>query len=570
MIRFFFCMIFFCFIGSLQGQFEDAFRFDYPERAKAIDTINSKHVIRLNPEMQLQAYKHLQSLAETHHDEQASILSQGFKYTLQIRQDSALLEERLQGLTILIRECSAFEYRLPQLYLTIMIAEVLRDHRRSGAAMSYYLRAYDLAKDIPDPLMPKSRYMFIHGIARSLYDNADFARARAFIESSSMLDASGHDGMLARDLLSQVCLRMNDLESSRKYIVEAMDIFMANDSTSWYFNGWRGIFMGNLGKIEYAQGLYEKAIPLFEDAMRITGEAKMNQNVAAYGLLLADSYIKTNQQEKIQSMMPLLRSAVHQGGDMLEDNYLGYYRLLVLMSDEKKSLERSKQLLDSVTFWTLRLDQRKDQNLRARQEMAFEMALQQQKEDALQERIRKQKLLRTVLWMLLGMLTTAAVIIIIRMLRLIYSKQQETQTIKAQSDHAITQAHAMLEEFRSALLEKSLQLELLESKTGVTVSDVELQRLRESTILTENDWTRFKHLFDQVHTGYITRLKSRFPSLTAGDIRLIVLNKLNLNTKEIASALGVGDGAVRTARSRLLKKLTLPDEASFEEVIHQI
>lgn len=58
--------------------------------------------------------------------------------------------------------------------------------------------------------------------------------------------------------------------------------------------------------------------------------------------------------------------------------------------------------------------------------------------------------------------------------------------------------------------------------------------------------------------------------ITPAEIRIIVLTKLNLNTREMATTLGVGTSAIRTTKSRLMKKILLPEEETFEEFIEKI
>jgi DNA-binding NarL/FixJ family response regulator len=48
------------------------------------------------------------------------------------------------------------------------------------------------------------------------------------------------------------------------------------------------------------------------------------------------------------------------------------------------------------------------------------------------------------------------------------------------------------------------------------------------------------------------------------------LIKLSFTNKDMAATLGVGPGAIRTMKSRLLKKLDLDGKLSLEEVVEEI
>ncbi|TRX60613.1 tetratricopeptide repeat protein [Fulvivirga sp. M361] len=87
--------------------------------------------------------------------------------------------------------------------------------------------------------------------------------------------------------------------------------------------------------------------------------------------------------------------------------------------------------------------------------------------------------------------------------------------------------------------------------------DKTLDRLMQSTILTNDEWFRYKQLFNQVHPGFFTTLRQSLKDLTDTEERLIALTKLNLQTKEIAAMLGISTESVNKSRYRLRKKLNV-------------
>ena len=97
-----------------------------------------------------------------------------------------------------------------------------------------------------------------------------------------------------------------------------------------------------------------------------------------------------------------------------------------------------------------------------------------------------------------------------------------------------------------------------------------LEHLNRKTILTEDDWNKFKELFEHVHQGFFIRLKEKLPDLTPAEIRLFCLTKLNLDTKQMGGMLGVSIESVRTSRYRLRKKLNLPEETGIETIVNTI
>lgn len=94
----------------------------------------------------------------------------------------------------------------------------------------------------------------------------------------------------------------------------------------------------------------------------------------------------------------------------------------------------------------------------------------------------------------------------------------------------------------------------------------DLLLLQESILLTNEDWDRFSAVFEKVHPGFFNRLKLKMPALSPAETRFMALCKLKYAPKDMAAMLGIGKDAIRQYRSRLKKKLDLPDEVDFEEI----
>lgn len=80
-------------------------------------------------------------------------------------------------------------------------------------------------------------------------------------------------------------------------------------------------------------------------------------------------------------------------------------------------------------------------------------------------------------------------------------------------------------------------------------------------------WSMFEQNFDLIHEHFFRNLRRQFPALTSGDLRLCVLIRMNLSTKDIARFQGLTVRGVETARYRLRKKLGLPSESNINEFL---
>lgn len=87
-------------------------------------------------------------------------------------------------------------------------------------------------------------------------------------------------------------------------------------------------------------------------------------------------------------------------------------------------------------------------------------------------------------------------------------------------------------------------------------------------ILTDEDWTEFKTLFNRVHEGLLDRLLASYKGLTLGEQRLFLLMKLDLSTKEIANILGVSPESIKKGRYRLKKKLQMDESTTLQDFVN--
>jgi DNA-directed RNA polymerase specialized sigma24 family protein len=95
-------------------------------------------------------------------------------------------------------------------------------------------------------------------------------------------------------------------------------------------------------------------------------------------------------------------------------------------------------------------------------------------------------------------------------------------------------------------------------------------KLKKYTIVTEQHWNEFRHLFEKVQKGFFDTLKRKFPDLTQSEIRLLALIKLNLSKREMAEMLGVSPDSIKKTRQRIRKKIELPEEMDLEGLVVNI
>jgi hypothetical protein len=146
----------------------------------------------------------------------------------------------------------------------------------------------------------------------------------------------------------------------------------------------------------------------------------------------------------------------------------------------------------------------------------------------------------------------------------------------ALQNHALKQSKKeQLELYKRNLMEKSelireisQELEILKGKFLPTPEQIQkFNNILHFNIVTEEDWERFKNTFQEVYPTFFASLRYRFPSITASELRLSALIKMNLSLKEAADMLGISSESVKKSRYRLKKRLGLVDEEPLEEFI---
>ena len=83
-------------------------------------------------------------------------------------------------------------------------------------------------------------------------------------------------------------------------------------------------------------------------------------------------------------------------------------------------------------------------------------------------------------------------------------------------------------------------------------------------------WKEFEIRFQEVHKDFYSRLNERFPDLTPNEKKLAAFLRLNMTTKDISAITFQLPDSIKTARSRLRKKLGLSQEANIIAFLESI
>jgi tetratricopeptide (TPR) repeat protein len=539
---------------TANAQFEPAFALPLPERIRQIDTLYRQFAKVHSPEEQQTAVVNLRKLAQAKKDDQSLTKAEALQLEQEFAADHTVILSKIDRVFQLIRSCQVKGYKELELWLLIKAGEWLSIAHHLGVGIHYYMQALDKYPGVDSAYWPIAHSALESYVVGGLYSIEDNERARRYMEQSYLMKRTGYGGMRSWDLLSQIYVKLGDYKQSEYYIHEAEKIYVTADTTKFPFEGWRGIFHGYYGKIRYFQVQYKEAIPFFESAVRICDAANQPNNVSSFGILLAHCYAQIGEVNKARALLPRIRETLNRAPE--DKTSMDYYNLLLVIGEPRSTPERNRLIIDSLQYWTKQHETYKDSNQLAREELNQEIALYKQSEEQMQKSISGHKTTRVVLLISLALVGLLAIMFVLRKQRQLAHKSAEA-----------LEAQAELNQLKMEMLEKIRHIEVQNQGTAPLPDDEALEILKSNPILTDEDWTRFKRLFEKADRGFLDRLKKKYPDLTQGEIRFIALVRLSLTPKEMAALLGVGIGATRTMKSRLLKKLSLHPDENLEEVI---
>lgn len=160
--------------------------------------------------------------------------------------------------------------------------------------------------------------------------------------------------------------------------------------------------------------------------------------------------------------------------------------------------------------------------------------------------------------------------------QLLKVKEALVNSLQMQKELKETKFRNDLEHRENQLSSITLQMlqknELLnEIKTAIDnkqpLSEQQLLKMMNQHLEQNNRWSDFDLYFESINKNFYTRLKQTYPEISANDLKVCALIKLNMSIKEMSSILNISPDSVKTARYRLRKKLHLAADENLTDFI---
>ncbi|HET6993768.1 MAG TPA: tetratricopeptide repeat protein [Chitinophagaceae bacterium] len=429
-------------------------------------------------------------------------------------------------------------------------------------AFEYMLKAQNVFDEY-DPVKYPYLLRYADGLAGCYYRFGEYGEAIKYLKKTTLLPSWWSSLIYFPSINNTIALcyqHLKQYDSAAKWYRRSY-----NGAAAVKDSFYMALANGNLGFTYYSQQKYDEALPLVEADYIASIRAGETGSAVNAAMTLTAIYIRKGQLALAQKYMDLARQSVYTFRDVTQ--LRSWYENLYQISKANGDNKNIGLYADSLLFYKDSVTKLNDKRAYNQAVLKIETEKHLNEVSQLESKRKEQIILRNSL--LIGL-------ILLAMISFLWVNRQLLKRNK-EKELAQQQLHFAKQElisYTQQLKEKTEVLEQLRdeiNRENISQERTEhINSLLGATILTEDDWKKFRQLFEKVYPGFFIHLKERIPDLSATDTRLLALTKLKLPLKDMASMLGVTYDAVKKAKQRLRKKINLPDEQDLEDVVELI
>jgi tetratricopeptide (TPR) repeat protein len=359
----------------------------------------------------------------------------------------------------------------------------------------------------------------------------------------------------------------NQHDSAIAYYQQALQLAKENKETVWM-----GKVLGHIGRIMYAQNKFDSAYVLFKTDYQTSKADSMYDNAAnASGWAARANLARGNKVAALAEAREGIRLLrLWPSGPYLRDTYYTLTQLFRAMGN-----------FDSAFYYSDRFTTLNDSLEKEVATSSLAIAKARLNDEASRfniEKLSKEKRTQIVLRnsIIAGIILLSLLILLMLNRNRLKTKMtmERIEKEKKLMEQEIASAQTQLKMFTENIIEKTSLIEKLEQKIkGRDISAGQqaiITELTLQTILTEEDWNKFRSLFEKIHPGFFTKVKEKFPDITLAEQRMAALTRLRLTTKQIASMLGISVDSVHKTRQRLRQRLQVDSDTNIDELVSQL
>jgi hypothetical protein len=453
-------------------------------------------------------------------------------------------------------------------YLMVECFEIYGDYCLSAdkpeTALFYFLKAAELRNKLGDNYFFSKNRQAFGTLGEVLYKMQEYEQAIQYIQQSINLPTNQKKQPVSwLNTIGLAYQRLSKYDTAAFWYNKSMASAMANHDTIW-----QAIIKGNMGSLYFEQKEDDKALPLLWADYNTTVNNEIN-NAGNTLHRIALIYLRQN---KMDSAFLLAKESFRIVSTCKPANQWFIRNAYFTLSEVFKK----KGNIDSAFYYA---------NIYHRLNDSLNQAVARNRADVVQTKLdfektsnninillrekQSEKNRRNLLLAGIALLLVAGWFYFRWQKQSHQSEQLQLMYQKEKAEVEMKNAQEQLLVFTSHIIENNELIEKLQQQLQLQNMEINEDLLNQS-ILTENDWLRFKDMFDKANPGFINQLKLIAPDISAAEIRFAALTRLNLGNKHMASMLGIGTDAVRKTKSRLRQRLQLSVETELEDFIKSI
>ncbi|HWY37316.1 MAG TPA: tetratricopeptide repeat protein [Bacteroidia bacterium] len=478
--------------------------------------------------------------------------------------------------------------------INVALAAVYSGKGHYDKSLELYLNNIDVLEKKHEK---KDLARVFHNIAVTYYHTFKFDESKKYTLKSKALFEELKDTvnvLSSLSLLGTICYGKDDYSGALAYYKESLEQTEKLKNKSY-----SAINLNGIGTVYADTKRFSEAIPYFERALAIAKEMDNQQAIITCSLNLGICYSGLNDQAEAIKIYNQSLIIAKQIGSKHSTKELYYYLMeayekqkdyrsalsslqqFTIVNDSIYNEESSQQINELTTKYETATKEKEIAVLNA------DLLAKQKDKEILSAKVKEKNSIIISTILATFFIIIAALLFISRQKlkskkdKIIFEKQESLlQAEKQKAESELLNAKNLLDSYTEHLIEKNKAVEELqheiEKLKGLKATEIyeekidALDDLNNATILTDEDWEKFKGLFEQVYKGFFIRLKDKLPNLTKAEIRLISLIKLNLDTKQMANMLGVSINTITVTKYRLRKKININEQQDIASLVESI
>jgi tetratricopeptide (TPR) repeat protein/DNA-binding CsgD family transcriptional regulator len=441
--------------------------------------------------------------------------------------------------------------------------ECAQDQSDNAKALDYFLKSVKIAEKIIDSVRMGISY---YNLGYLYYGKDDENKAKYYTNKAIKIrqalgEEYSYDLAMTFNVLGLGLQQFKQPDSALYYLEKAKDIDQSENALI--------ITNSNMAYVYVGLKKYEKAIPLFEESVKIARTQKDYKTLSSHFQNLGYTYRQLKEYDKA---MALTDSAIFYAQAIgnkrqLENEYYSRHTLYKIKGDYKRAYEDYKL---SITY----LDSIHNiEELNRFTELDLNYQFEKEKEVAALA-LAAEESKKRLYFILLSIVLLLGLFIVYFLVK--DKKQKITlakkevalkEMEKIKSDLALANRE---NELKKVVIENSITEEVLnktlddikeiityenESKRKLALRSLSASLLSEKT--TQKDTISLQSYVDEVAMEFKILLDQKFPEFTSKEKELLYLIKLGLTTNEITKVLNTSIASVKSKRYRIRKKLDI-------------